>query len=63
MAKYEFPTQDDELDDIINTIFRLEDTYMIEPIEMANGNLSQQFPSPFLNGTVYLFIFFNIIYV
>ena len=50
-SKYKLPTPEDELDDIVNTIFRLEDTYLIKPIEIANGELSTLYPSQKLDGT------------
>ena len=49
-SKYTFPSKEDELHDIVNAIFRLEDTYKIEPIAMANGNASEIYLSPKLDG-------------
>ena len=49
-AKHKFPTFEDELTDIINTIFRLQMIYKVDAADLANGNMSKRFPTRMLNG-------------
>ncbi len=48
--QYGFPSKSDEFFDIVNTIFRLQETYSVEALQLANGNMSQFYPARALNG-------------
>ena len=49
-VNHAFPKKNDEFYDIVNTIFRLEETYAVEPALLANGTHSKQYPSRPLTG-------------
>lgn len=48
--QYGFPSKNDELFDMINTILRLQETYSVETLQLVNGNMSKLYPTRALNA-------------